>query len=162
MYKIQTLHLSHSHCQTIDIGLLVLLKYSVIFPTLTCRQASDTGWLRLMQTRVTGGPRFICTMWNCIDRTAEWPYLLTSSNCSHSESVLIIWYQAWKSLYNFFSCYILYSTTTQWLILYKVVGDSFASIEALNRTPGHSNSGGVHWSDHHQPWGSCTSKKGYS
>ena len=43
----------------------------------------------------------------------------------------------------------------------KVLWDCFTSIKALNLTPGDSYSGGVYWSDHHQLWSSCTSKKEY-
>ena len=86
-------------------------------------------------------------------------YLLTRSNCSHSECVHIIWYQTRKSLYYATGCYILHSTTTYGSILYKVVSDCFTSIKALNLTPGESYSGGVYWSCHKQLWSSCTCKK---
>ena len=101
----------------------------------------------------------LLTRRNCIDSIAEWPHLLTSSNCSHSKCVHVIWCQIWKTPYHATSCYILYNTTTQGPILHKVVGDCSTSIEALNLTPGDICSGGVHWSDRHYLWSSCTSKR---
>jgi len=46
------------------------------------------------------------------------------------------------------------------MTLYKVVGDCSTSTEALNLTPGDSHSVGVHWTDHHWLWSSCTWEKG--
>ena len=69
-------------------------------------------------------------------------------------------YNLVSGLYYATSCYILHSTTTYGPILHKVVSDCSTFIEALNLTPGDIYCGGVHWSDHHQPWGSCASKRG--
>ena len=68
------------------------LKHSILSPTLTCCQARNTGWLRLIQTRATGWPRLIC-MHNVMIYRQNKAY-----TCYFSDSELYMWHNGTTSI----------------------------------------------------------------